>query len=104
MNDFSNCVIIGNPILGSADGNYGKHISGVTEISTQSGSYNIDTIQLFVAYGHTLMTFSFDWQVSLDFEISDIGISFGPSLDVTQEIMAQDKHTFSYDSEGSIVA
>ncbi len=104
MNDFSNCVIIGNPILGSANGNYGKHIGGKTEISTQSGSYNIDTIQIFVAYGHTMMTFDLSWDVSLSFDISDIGISFGPSIDVEQEIMAQGKHTFKYNAQGDIVA
>lgn len=104
MNDFSNCVVIGNPILGSANGNYGKHIGGVTEISTQSDSYNIDTIQLFVAYGHTMLTIDFSWEVSLSFDISDVGISFGPSLDVTQEIMAQGKHTFRYNSQDVIVA
>lgn len=104
MNDFSNCVIIGNPIMGSANGNYGKHIGGVTEISTQSGSYNIDTIQLFVAYAHTLMSISFNWEVSLGFDISDYGISFSPSIHVTQEIMTQDKHTFKYNSQDCIIA
>lgn len=104
MDDFSNSVIIGKPILGSANGNYGKHISGMAEISTQSNSYNIETIQLFVAYGHTMLTFDLSWDVSLSFDITSTAISFSPSLDVTQEIMAQDKHTFRYNSQDVIIA
>ncbi len=51
-----------------------------------------------------MMTFDLSWDVSLSFDISDIGISFGPSIDVEQEIMAQGKHTFKYNAQGDIVA
>lgn len=104
MNDFSNRVVIGNPIIGSAQGNYGKRIGGVTEISTQSGSYNIDTIQLFVSYGHTIISLDVNGDVTLNFTLTDSSVSFGASLDVTQNIMAEDKHTFKYNSQDVIVA
>ena len=48
------------------DYNYGKHISGITEVSTQSDSYNMDTIQVFVAYAHTTMTVDISWDISLE--------------------------------------
>lgn len=96
MNDFSNCVVIGNPIMGSANGNYGKRIGGYTEISTQSGSYNIYTIQIFVAYGHTMISGTLASEVSLGWSKSETAITFVPSVEVTQEMMVQDKHTFLY--------
>lgn len=103
MDTFSNRAVIGNPILGSANGNYGKHISGITKVSTQSNSYNLDTIQLFVAYAHTMMTIDFSWEVTLGVDISETAISFSLSPDVTQEMMAQDNHTFNYNDDGDIV-
>ena len=104
MNDFSNCVVIGNFLLGSAQGNYGQRIGGTTKISSQSGSYNIDTIQIFVAYGHTTLSIGIDLDVSLSFDLSESGISFGPSVEVNQEIMAQGHHTFKYNAQGEVVA
>ncbi|MGL5254297.1 MAG: hypothetical protein ACRC9L_04830, partial [Brevinema sp.] len=74
------------------------------EISTQSGSYNIDTIQLFVSYGHTIISLNVNGDVTLDFTLTDSSVSFGASLDVTQDIMAEDKHTFKYNSQDVIEA
>lgn len=104
MNDFSNCVVIGDPIMGSAEGNYGKRIGGVTNISTQSGSFNIYTIQLFVAYAHTIISLDLNWEVSLGWSKSESAITFIPSIDVQQEMMAQDKHTFKYTDQTVITA
>lgn len=104
MNDFSNCVVIGDPIMGSAQGNYGKRIGGVTNVSTQSGSFNIYTIQLFVAYAHTIISLDLNWDVSLGWSKSESAISFSPSIDVQQEMMVQDKHTFKYSDQTVITA
>lgn len=104
MDTFSNRAVIGNPVLGKAQGNYGKHISGITKVSTQSNSYNMDTIQVFVAYAHTMMTISFSWEVSLGVDISDTAIVFSVSPDVTQEMMVKDNHTFKYNADNVIVA
>lgn len=96
MDTFSNRAVIGNPILGSANGNYGKHISGITEVSTQSNSYNLETIQVFVAYAHTMFTFDISWEIGLGVEITDTAIVFSISPDVKQEMMAKGNHTFHY--------
>ena len=70
MDTFSNRAVVGNPDL-MHDYNYGKHISGITEVSTQSDSYNMDTIQVFVAYAHTTMTVDISWDISLGVDIAD---------------------------------
>lgn len=102
MDKSENGVVVGTPIMGSASGNYGKHISGVTKVSTQSGSYNIDTIHLFVAYAHTTLAFTFDWEVMLEWEKVSAAISFIPRP--RQEIIAQGDHTFRYNSQSVITA
>ncbi len=104
MNTFSNRAVIGDPLLGKANGNYGKHISGVTQVSTQSDSYNLETIQVFVAYAHTLMTVDFSWEVTLGVDISETTISFSLSPDVEQEMMVRDNHTFYYNNRNTVVA
>ena len=58
-----------------------NHISGITEVSTQSDSYNMDTIQVFVAYAHTTMTVDISWDISLGVDIADSSISFSLSPD-----------------------
>ena len=95
MDTFSNRAVVGNPDL-MHDYNYGKHISGITEVSTQSDSYNMDTIQVFVAYAHTTMTVDISWDISLGVDIADSSISFSLSPDVSQEMMAEGNHTFHY--------
>ena len=102
MDKSANNVVIGNPILGSANGNYGKHISGVTQVSTQSGSYNMETIHIFVTYGHTTITLKPNVDVSLAYKKVDGIITFEPR--VTQSIMAKGDHTFRYNAQGDIVA
>lgn len=59
---------------------------------------------MFVAYAHTMMTIDFSWEVTLGVDISETAISFSLSPDVTQEMMAQDNHTFNYNDDGDIVA
>lgn len=95
MDTFSNRAVVGNPDL-MHDYNYGKHISGITEVSTQSDSYNMDTIQVFVAYAHTTMTVDISCDISLGVDIADSSISFSLSPDVSQEMMAEGNHTFHY--------
>ena len=102
MDKSANNVVIGNPILGSANGNYGKHIRGVTQVSTQSGSYNMETIHIFVTYGHTTITLKPTVDVSLAYKKVDGIITFEPR--VTQSIMAKGDHTFRYNAQGDIVA
>lgn len=102
MDKSSNGVVIGTPIIGSANGNYGKHIGGVTQVSTQSDSYNIETIHLFVAYGHTTVAPSFDWQVVLQWNKVSGVISFFPRP--RQDIIARGDHTFRYNSQDIIIA
>lgn len=104
MDKVSNCIVIGNPILGSADGNYGKRISGVTYTSTQSDSYNIDTVQVFVAYGHTIVTIGVGLDVSLGWALNDSTITFAPSVEVNQQLLVKDDHTFWYNSSDVITA
>ena len=93
MDTFSNRAVVGNPDL-MHDYNYGKHISGITEVSTQSDSYNMDTIQVFVAYAHTTMTVDISWDLSLGVDIAASSISFSLSPDVS--MMAEGNHTFHY--------
>lgn len=102
MDKSTNGVVIGTPIIGSANGNYGKHIGGVTQISTQSNSSNIETIHLFVAYGHTTIAVSFDWEVVLEWKKVSGIISFIPRP--RQDIIAKGDHTFRYNSQGTIIA
>lgn len=104
MDTFSNRAVVGNPILGGADGNYGKHIGGITKVSTQSDSYNMDTIQLFVAYAHTMVTIDFSWEVTLGVDISDTTITFSLNPDVKQEMMARANHTFAYNDDNFVEA
>ncbi|MGX8797839.1 hypothetical protein ACR6HW_17545 [Fusibacter sp. JL298sf-3] len=102
MDQSENGVVIGIPVIGSAKGNYGKHIGGVTQISTQSDSYNIETIHLFVAYAHTTIALSVDLEAVLEWNKVSGAISFIPRP--RQDIIAQGDHTFRYDSEGEIIA
>lgn len=51
-----------------------------------------------------MMTIDFSWEVTLGVDISETAISFSLSPDVTQEMMAQDNHTFNYNDDGDIVA
>lgn len=104
MDEISNCIVIGKPILGSADGNYGKRISGVTYTSTQSNSYNIDTVQVFVAYGHTIVSLGVGLDVSLGCALNDLTITFTPSVEVNQQLLVKDDHTFWYNSNDVITA
>lgn len=99
-----NGVAVGTPILGSAQGNYGKVMGGVIEVSTQFGSSNIEIIHLFVTYAHTLFSVSFNWEAALDWEKMSGSISFIPSVNTEQKIMAEGNHTFRYNSQDVIVA
>lgn len=102
MDKSENGVVVGVPIIGSAGGNYGKHIGGVTEISTQSDSYNIQTIHLFVSYAHTTIAVTLDWAVALEWKKVSGAISFLPHP--RQKIIVQGDHTFKYNSQDVLEA
>lgn len=104
INDFSNSVILGYPRMSDGSVSYAQTISGVVDINTQSLSNNIDTVQLFVAYGHTTLTLGLDVDVSLSFKITDTAIGFSPSVEASQDIIVSDHHTFKYNSTGDITA
>ena len=96
-------VICTAPLLNHADtSTYGKHISGIINISTQSDSNNIDTVQIYVAYAHTTVKATFDWEVSLDFDKIGMSISFIPQPRTT--IIAEGHATFWYNSQDFEVA
>lgn len=84
--------------------NYGKIIQGTIKVSTQSNSNNIETIQIFVDYQHTIVSASFSWDVALTPNISDIAVSFTPSVSVNQIEMANGSHTFQYNSRLQVEA
>lgn len=71
-------------------------------ISTQSDSNNIDTVQIYVAYAHTTVKATFDWEVSLDFDKIGMSISFIPQPRTT--IIAEGHATFWYNSQDFEVA
>ncbi|ANU45015.1 hypothetical protein ADH76_01015 [Enterocloster clostridioformis] len=102
MNTSSNSIVTGNPILGSADGNYGKKMGGYIQLSTQSGSSNISTIQVYVAYAHTTVKPSISASITIGWKKVTGAISF--SANSNQSIMAQGHHTFKYSDQGEIVA
>lgn len=102
MDTSSNNAVIGTPIMGSAQGNYGKHISGITQVSTQSDSYNLETIHIFVTYAHTTLEFTFNWEVALEWKKVAGVIQFLPKPRHT--IIAEGDHTFRYNSQGDITA
>lgn len=102
MNTSSNSIVTGNPILGSAEGNYGKRMGGYISLSTQSGSSNISTIQVYVAYAHTTIKPSLSASVTIGWKKVTGAISF--SAKSSQSLLAQGHHTFKYSDQGEIVA
>lgn len=102
MNKSTNGVVIGSPIMGNAEGNYGKHMGGITKISTQSNSYNIDTIHVFVTYAHTGIAIGLDWGIGLDWEKVSGIISF--TAKPRQTVIAEGDYIFNYNSQGDVEA
>jgi hypothetical protein len=102
MKTNSNGVVTGNPIIGSAGGSYGKVISGVIDVKTQSGSYNMQTLQIFVAYAHTTVSVEIGVGVTLTWNKVNGAITFKPTS--KQTMMVQDYHNFTYNSQDVIVA
>ena len=102
-------IPLGQQLIPTEGGNFfrhllrnGKHISGIINISTQSDSNNIDTVQIYVAYAHTTVKATFDWEVSLDFDKIGMSISFIPQPRTT--IIAEGHATFWYNSQDFEVA
>ena len=102
MNTSSSNVVTGNPVIGSAGGSYGKRIGGYTQISTQSNSYNIDTIHVFFAYAHTTIKPTASASVTIGWKKLDGTIAF--SANASQELIVSGDHTFRYSDQGEIVA
>lgn len=101
--DTSSCnAVTGNPVIGSAGGAYGKRIGGYTQISTQSNSYNIDTIHVFVAYAHTTIKPTISASVTIGWKQLNGSIVF--SANKNQSIIVRGDHTFRYSDQGEIVA
>lgn len=93
ISDRSSCVMIAEFPLGSADGNYGKHISGYLEMSTQSGSYNMETVHMFVGYAHTYVAVDIIFDFSLSWSLADSAITFTPRLDAVQDLIFEHDKT-----------
>lgn len=102
INTNTNGVATGNPIIGSAGGSYAKRMGGVINVKTQSASYNMQTIQIFVAYAHTVLSIHVSAGVTIGWEKISGGITFAPTA--RQEMIVQDHHNFSYNSQAVIVA
>ncbi|WP_419024658.1 hypothetical protein [Emergencia sp.] len=89
-------VLTGNPIIGRASGGYGKHIGGAAKISTQSGSSNLDTIQVFVSYAHSTVSIESFFDVTIEWKKMSTSIRFTPRLN--QNIITEGNHTFKYNN------
>lgn len=63
-------------------------------VETQAGSYNLETIRIFVAYAHSYLFIETSVGVAIDFEKVGLSITFSPKK--TQEMMVRDNHTFRY--------
>lgn len=98
----SNGIVTGNPVIGSANGGYTKLMGGTFDVQTQSGSYNIQTIQIYIAYAHTYFTLTPSASVTIGWDKVDGIIRFTPSTD--HEILVADHHNFYYNSQDVIVA
>ena len=48
--------------------NYVKRIGGMIMVETQAGSYNLETIRIFVAYAHSYFFIEVGAGVAIDFE------------------------------------
>ena len=90
-------VVRGTIAIGSASGNYVKHMGGLIIVETQSGSYNMDTLQLFVAYAHTIPSIHIDGGVTIQFKKVGPTISFYPTL--KQDMLIQGNATFKYSAQ-----
>ena len=102
LNTNSNGIVMGNPVLGKAQGSYAKHMSGIFYIQTQSGSYNMETIQLYVAYAHTILSLQVNPQITLSWKKMDNSIVF--ECGTSQEMLVQSHSTFKYNSQREMVA
>ncbi len=87
-------IVAGEIALGKADGNYVKRIGGMIMVETQAGSYNLETIRIFVAYAHSYFFIEVGAGVAIDFEKVGLNITFSPKL--KQEMLVRDNHTFRY--------
>ncbi len=87
-------IVAGEIALGKADGNYVKRIGGMIMVETQAGSYNLETIRIFVAYAHSYLFIETGIGVAIDFEKVGLNITFSPKK--RQEMLIRDNHTFRY--------
>ena len=84
------CVIVAEFLLGSAMGNYGKHISGYLETSTANNSNNMYTMDIYVAYGHTYIYLTDFADYALDWITGEAGISFSPKPAIGHNLIFDD--------------
>lgn len=99
LDDSDNNLLIGTFKMSGNKNTYAKTLGGTVEISSQSDSYNIYTIQIFVAYGHTTASIGLNPTFNLTGKKETTTITFTPSIKVTQEIILDDHHTFKYNSQ-----
>ena len=81
---------------------YGQQISGCTQISTQSDSYNISTVQLFVCYAHSVASLSLD-SVTISVKATEINVTFDLNHKKEQVKLVDTSHTFAYNDQDVIV-
>lgn len=93
-------VVTGTIPIGSAGGNFVKNIGGLVMVETQSGSYNMDTIQIFVAYAHTVLSFHISAGVRIQYKKVGPSISFTPTL--RQKMLVEGNSTFKFNSQDVI--
>lgn len=103
MDTETNGIVTAKPVIGSVEGGgYAKHMGGVIYVQTQLGSYNMKTIQIFVAYGHTVPSLTVAPSVSITFKKVSNSISF--SVGSSQEMLIKSHSTFAYNSQREVVA
>lgn len=78
---------------------YAKKTSGRIELSTQSGSYNMETIQICIAYGHMTVAISPDFSISIDKNPISIGIKFSTGISTEAKLI----HTFRWNDYSSVI-
>lgn len=102
MDKSSSNVFTGDPVIGSAQGEYGRRIGGYAQIGTQSDSYNMETIHVFIGYAHTTIKPTINATITIGWKKLDGSIAF--SANKSQSLIEKHDHVFRYTDQGEIVA
>lgn len=102
IDTFTNGLVTGTfPMTYGNDG-YAKHISGIVNIQSQSETYTMQSLQIFVAYAHT------SFRVTVNPKFTLVGKKLTGSVVFTpqqfQSLLVSDHHKFWYYSQDVIVA